>query len=552
MKLVKTLPLLPLFALTGCYQVLGLGDYTEGKGGSGATAGTGAGLATSSSTSSSTTGAGGQSGCEPGVVSTCYEGKPGTVDVGTCVSGTHICLQDHLSYTGCMGQVVPQIEDCAQKGDENCDGMSCSESVWVKTFGDPSGQAATNVAVDPDGNVYFAGQFSGVLTIGNTMLLGNHGATDIFIAKLAPDGTPLWAKAFGSIAVDYVHGIDANASGLVVFGGSSSGQHVDLGTQPSGPLFIAKFSPAGDLTWGRDLAVAGSYIPNPPGAVVLDSTGNILVGANVAGTIDCGGGLLPGSNAGDIVLAKFNPSGQHIWSHRYFGTSQSKVTGVDVDFADDVLITGSISSNTDFHGSALPASDRDPILVKVKHDGTSILWKKAFGGVGDSTANGIAVDASGGATIIGTVGGALTLGQGATLNSVGGGMFIAKFGNSGAYGWSKQQGNAVGPERITGVTVEATGAATVTGDITGNVAIGPNVFNPTSTSGFLAKFDAGGNPRWSRLLATGGSSSGAAVDHNAKQQLLVVGSFTGSSVDFGLGPVVGMGGADAFVLEVDP
>jgi hypothetical protein len=55
-----------------------------------------------------------------GGVHACYDGPAGTAGVGACVAGTATCVKGVA--TSCRGQVVPQVETCANAIDDDCDG----------------------------------------------------------------------------------------------------------------------------------------------------------------------------------------------------------------------------------------------------------------------------------------------------------------------------------------------------------------------------------------------------------------------------------------------
>lgn len=56
---------------------------------------------------------------------------------------------------------------------------------WSKRFGDASDQAASAVAVGPDGSAVVVGAFAGSVDFGGGALM-SAGGTDIFVAKFAP------------------------------------------------------------------------------------------------------------------------------------------------------------------------------------------------------------------------------------------------------------------------------------------------------------------------------------------------------------------------------
>ena len=62
--------------------------------------------------------------CSPGTTQPCYQGAPGTQNVGPCTGGIQTCDPSGTSWGACVGQVLPQYEICANNIDENCDGTA--------------------------------------------------------------------------------------------------------------------------------------------------------------------------------------------------------------------------------------------------------------------------------------------------------------------------------------------------------------------------------------------------------------------------------------------
>src|SRR5262249_53737798 len=104
--------------------------------------------------------------------------------------------------------------------------------VWSRLFGDVGGFGATEraraVALDPAGNVYVTGIFGnaygeGSIAFGTTTHHSPKGAQGVmFLAKLTPDGTPLWSKSFlGAQAglSSAAMSVSADATGRVVLSG---------------------------------------------------------------------------------------------------------------------------------------------------------------------------------------------------------------------------------------------------------------------------------------------------------------------------------------------
>ena len=99
------------------------------------------------------------------------------------------------------------------------------DHLWSKLFGDPANtQVSRDVAVDAAGNVLVTGYFTGTLQLGITILTGNGGSLDMFVAKLkASDGTFGWARKFGDSGIQVPRAITVDPLGNVIFGGIFSG-----------------------------------------------------------------------------------------------------------------------------------------------------------------------------------------------------------------------------------------------------------------------------------------------------------------------------------------
>lgn len=160
---------------------------------------------------------------------------------------------------------------------------SNGDAVWGRVLGgddaDPAqnnDQWASAVAVDPAGNIVVGGSFTKSVRLGKKpgehVITGSATDLDLFVAKLTPQGDPLWEKAFGdlnnqeatSIAVDAFGNI--GLTGYIEYDPAAVG--VDFGTGPlSAPAdggavvgpdyFVAKLDPQGQGRWAK--RVYGDY-----------------------------------------------------------------------------------------------------------------------------------------------------------------------------------------------------------------------------------------------------------------------------------------------------
>ncbi len=91
---------------------------------------------------------------------------------------------------------------------------------WANKFGGTSSDAATEIDIDPLGNLYVTGNFNNVVdfdpSAATYTLSANGTNSDCYVMKLDNNGGLVWAKAFGSNNLgDYGSDIDLDAQGNV-------------------------------------------------------------------------------------------------------------------------------------------------------------------------------------------------------------------------------------------------------------------------------------------------------------------------------------------------
>ena len=89
--------------------------------------------------------------CSPGQQQSCYQGAPGTQNVGPCKAGVQTCDATGTSWGPCVGQVLPASEVCANNIDEDCDGLidnggDADGDGWTICNGDCCDAASPNCA----------------------------------------------------------------------------------------------------------------------------------------------------------------------------------------------------------------------------------------------------------------------------------------------------------------------------------------------------------------------------------------------------------------------
>jgi hypothetical protein len=355
-------------------------------------------------------------------------------------------------------------------------------------------------------------------------------------------GTHLWSMplggtVYGDIVLPSATAVDRDGNVAVV--GSFAGT-VDLGGSPlmaqgTADMFVALYSSAGVHRWSRRI---GGIYDDYGGAVAFDASGNVYVAGRFSDTVTFGGANLTSAGGFDVGLAKYSPTGAHVWSQRFGGTSWDEPTHLAVDGAGNVLMAGQFAGTADFGGAALTsAGSFDGFLAKYSGTG-ALAWAKRVGGTAADIVTSLALDGSGNPTAVGYFAGTANFG-GANLASAGANdIVVARYSAAGAHQWSVRFGDAF-EQRAHDVAVDATGNVVVTGYFTGTLNFGgPTLTNLAGADIFLAKLSSTGGHVWSKQFGTGliglGENAREVAIDPATGDVVVTGEIV-SEVDFGGG-----------------
>jgi len=391
-------------------------------------------------------------------------------------------------------------------------------------------------------------------TVNATLTIG--GVSDTFSVTTLADPIPSsgWSKSFGDAVHDRGYAVATDSEGNIIMAGSFTGT-VDFGGGPLvsnnnsySDLFIAKFSPTGAHLWSRSV---GGFYDDAVYGVAVDANNNVLVTGTFSGTADFGGGPLTSAGGPDIFVAKYSSLGAYFWAERFGNTLSDGGYAIAVDGSGNVLVTGCFQNSIDFGGGSLLAYDASPdaFVVKLSSSGAH-LWSKAFGGAYGDYGQGIAVDGSGNVLVTGRFQGSVDFGAGQIFSKGGYDIVIAKYSPSGAYLWSKCLGDT-SHDIGYGVAVDVNGDIVVTGRFQGRVDFGGGPLASTSATGpdvFVAKYSATGGNLWSMTL---GAAYGISQNLalDGNGDIVVSGYFLGNA-NFGGGLLSSVGGSmDIFVAK---
>ncbi|MCX6360429.1 MAG: Ig-like domain-containing protein [Armatimonadetes bacterium] len=400
------------------------------------------------------------------------------------------------------------------------------------------------IAVDGAGAAYVVGD---VTTGGFPVTPGAYSTTlasvrDCVVAKLAADGKSLvYATYLGGDKNDAAYAVAVDATGAAIVGGETLS-----GTFPTTPgvlgsalgggtdAFVVRISPAGNALQMATY-LGGAAYDNLRG-IALGSGGAVYAtGQTNSAAFPTTQGAYSRALAGDrdAYVVKLTADGSAlVYGTLFGGTYRDTGNAIAVSSAGVAYIAGGTESNNlpaaGFFQPAYGGGDRDTFVMALSADGSSLLYATYFGGTALESAEGITVDGSGCATVIGTSEGSMPLPPGGYQAVRGGNYdtFLARFA---ADGKSVLAGTYLG-----GTSSE--GYATFATDATGDIC----VFGYTNSDNFPVTPDA--------LQSTRGSGQAYYVAKlNSAMTSLIYGTFLGGSIYDESSACAAAGGALYFV-----
>lgn len=181
------------------------------------------------------------------------------------------------------------------------------DHVWSKSANATNAAEALGVAVDGAGNVLVAGSFRSSVTLGESPRTTD-GDKDILLIRLDENGVPLWSEDYGDDADQEGASIAVDLAGNALVTGSFLG-NLEIGDDVhtatgAADAFVAKIGPDGSPIWSRSFGDSGAQGGT---SVAADLLGSGWVTGHFSGAIDLGAGAVSSRGAGDAFLVQIGP-----------------------------------------------------------------------------------------------------------------------------------------------------------------------------------------------------------------------------------------------------
>jgi hypothetical protein len=137
--------------------------------------------------------------------------------------------------------------------------------------------------------------------------------------------------------------------------------------------------------------------------VAVNGDGSVIVAGSANCDLDLGGGALVGADCSfhKAFVAKFDPSGAHLWSRLIEGSIVSEAVSLGVDALGNAFVAGNFTGTLDADGTVLGAADGAERRFLVRLDGDGHISRSQTLGPELSKVVSLAVGPEGNITILG-------------------------------------------------------------------------------------------------------------------------------------------------------
>jgi hypothetical protein len=282
--------------------------------------------------------------------------------------------------------------------------------------------------------------------------------------------------------------------------------------------------------------------------VAVDAAGNVFVVGerNVAGMLDP-------VNDTVFYVSKRDPSGAEVWTHFYGqgarrGQYRLKTA---IDAQGNLVVVGDFAGTGDFDGATLtPLGSRDAFAILLDSEGHRI-WSRTFGtpelvlmpgvdgpdslGHVGTGASSVAFDAAGDVVLVGSFREHVNFGSG---------LLDAKQGSDFAVVLDHTSGKPLASRQIADSELPSVAA-----DAAGGIVIA-STYQPGGV--LVTKLDSMLTETWKKSFPASGLVSPSAVKVDSSGNLVVTGTFSSTTIDFGAGPLASGDALGLFLASLSP
>ena len=254
---------------------------------------------------------------------------------------------------------------------------------WQKCLGGSAWDYGQNIRQTSDGGYIGIGYTSS----SNGDVIGGPGSLyDIWIVKLANNGSISWQKSIGDLDNDRGYDIQETSDGGYIVAGTT-----DI-NDAINDFWILKLTDTRNISWQKTF---GGYGDDVPYSIQQTTDGGYII----AGYTKSTDGQSVGNHGGyDFLVLKLSSSGSLSWKKCFGGSSDDKAKSIKQTNDGGYIVAGYTSST---NGNVIGNHGSNDYWVLKLTDSGNITWNKCFGGTGDDQANQIQQTRDGGYIVAG-------------------------------------------------------------------------------------------------------------------------------------------------------
>ncbi len=292
-------------------------------------------------------------------------------------------------------------------------------------------------------------------------------------------------------------------------------------------IFLVKYNADGQLLWGK--AINGTGLKDI-GDVACDKAGNILVAGFFEDSLAIADTVLQSEGNTDLFVAKFTPAGELTWALRQGQSGDTRGTAVGLTADSDVVIAGYFNDTTRIADTVLTANtyDRDAFLTRISKDGQP-LWAKKAGGVFDDDVTALALDSNDHIYLSGYLVGVMRLSDQLSIQSSTGmpDFFVLKYAPDGSPLLARALGGTLTQQAMDLALWEE--QPVIVGFYQGDMNFDGFSFSAGSNfNSFIAAFDSNLTCRWAKNIVSNASAFATRIGVE-NQTIWAGGSFIGQA-----------------------
>lgn len=236
---------------------------------------------------------------------------------------------------------------------------------YIKKF-DLNGSEQTSISIsnirvisgidaDANGNIYSCGSCSqGNINFGG-LIVNCPNFYSLYFVKFNSTGSASWARFVEDVTFDSPR-LVSDAGGNSYAAGQLNGAFWFGNIHASGPewvydFYVTKLDSSGTFIWLKEIPQGNSFGDASIGfanCIALDNSNNVYFTGYQRGTINWGSFTTVSAGTNDVLLLKFNTSGNLLWGRTAGGTMGERGDAISVDNNGFIYLTGNFEQSTVF------------------------------------------------------------------------------------------------------------------------------------------------------------------------------------------------------------